>query len=109
MNALIHYIYNWKQRPLLPHFRLKETETFAGKTRERWGKMAVVLVLAGSFLGLLSALVSLIFLGFGILSALALWSGVGIACTLLGVFCTLLAEARPMRDDRSPTVPARAG
>lgn len=56
--------------------------------------MAVVLVLGASILGLISAIVSCIFFGFGLLAALALWSGTGIIGTVFGLLLAAVASSR---------------
>lgn len=58
--------------------------------------MAAILTIAAGALGLLVALVSLL-LGGSLLTALLLWTSVGIAAALLGLLWSLLPQAAPLR------------
>ena len=58
--------------------------------------MAAILTIAAGTLGLLVALVSLL-LGGSLLTALLLWTSVGIAAVLLGLIWSLLPQAAPLR------------
>lgn len=59
--------------------------------------MAVIFIIAGGILGFASAIVSLLVAEVGILTALAIWSGVGLAFFALGLSLALLprSAARP--------------
>ncbi|NGM44778.1 hypothetical protein G5B31_04445 [Rhodobacter sp. SGA-6-6] len=58
--------------------------------------MAAILTIAAGTLGLLVALVSLL-LGGSLLTALLLWTSVGIAATILGLIWSRLPQSAPLR------------
>lgn len=60
--------------------------------------MAIVSLLAGGLIGFFSALVSLIVLNASWLTALAIWSGMGIVvAALIGIIALLLKKPREIR------------
>ncbi|WP_146036457.1 hypothetical protein [Pseudotabrizicola formosa] len=67
--------------------------------------MAVVFALAGGMVGFWVALVSLVVFDSGALTALAIWSGVGIASLVFGLALILRRDAaastKPMTADAS--------
>ena len=57
--------------------------------------MAVTMVLVGSILGLASGLASFIVLDFGLLAALAIWSGTGILTLALALVFAMMPRSQP--------------
>lgn len=58
--------------------------------------MAIIFTCTGGVLGLLSAIAALAS-GSGLVMALAMWSGAGIAFTLIGLTLALLPRREPAR------------
>lgn len=60
--------------------------------------MAAIMVLAGGLIGFFSAAVSMAFLGFGVMSALAVWSLLGLGFTLMGLLLGQMPGHKLARD-----------